>query len=120
MEDAMQLHLIGVLTVFAGMGQADDAVPLVGEGITDALMSRSVQYTTGARQKFLGAGVTIYESRNNLSAGSWKVEGDRYCSQWPPSDGWSCFAVSRSKDGLNVRFADDGGEITIGRYVDMH
>ena len=93
--------------------------PLDGPGIADALTARVLAYsatatTTAAMQDFFADGRTLY----NDQWGRWEVRGDRYCSTWPPSDRWSCFAVARL--GLDIRFTSDGGEVSIGRYADLN
>lgn len=90
---------------------------LDGQGITAALSARVVQYTGGQRQDFFADGRTVYESGGSPSWGQWRVEGDRYCSVWPPSDRWSCYEVASK--GLEIRF-QDGGEATVGQYVDLN
>jgi hypothetical protein len=45
------------------------------------------------------------------SWGYWRVEDDRYCSQWPPQQGWACYRmVSWEQDGrVWVSWIGDGG-----------
>ena len=52
------------------------------------------------RQKFWTDGQTEYEERGHYSFGRWWVDGDRYCSKWPPSEAVSCYAVIRDGDKL--------------------
>jgi hypothetical protein len=47
------------------------------------------------------------------------VQGDLYCSVWPPSDRWDCYDIARSARGLDIRFTGDDGSVTVGRYVDL-
>jgi hypothetical protein len=115
----MRLVLAGVMVLTAGIAQAQDWGTLTGPEIAEALTARRVIYETGAAQEFRADGVTTYESRGNISAGSWRVEGDRYCSQWPPRDAWDCYDLSRSADGLDLRFTGDAGDVTAGRYGDL-
>ena len=45
------------------------------------------------------AGATIYLSgKEPLSHGRWWLQGDKYCSQWPPQGGWACYAVMGDPD----------------------
>jgi hypothetical protein len=115
----MNLRLICLVSLFAGAAHADDWLSLAGPDITNALLARSVVYDTGVQQAFLGAGVTTADSGDDLSAGAWKVEGDRYRAQMPPQYEWACYDVARSADGLDLRFTDDAGEAVVGRYVDL-
>lgn len=95
---------------------AEDWAKLSGDQITAALTARILVYQDGARQQFNAGGSTLYESPAP-STGSWRVEGDRYCSQWPPSDRWSCYNVAQS--GLDIRFTADDGSASTGRYADI-
>ena len=45
-------------------------------------------------QTFEKGGATEYVSQGKTSQGRWDVQGDQYCSMWPPSDQWSCYAVA--------------------------
>ncbi|WP_309667381.1 hypothetical protein [Tabrizicola sp.] len=87
---------------------------LTGPEITTALSERVLQYADGTRQDFMADGRTLYGEE---SWGSWRVEGDEYCSVWPPSDRWACYSVEIR--GLELRFTD-GGEPSVGRYVDLN
>ncbi len=50
----------------------------------------------GQWKQFFGkGGDTLYvRGSEPPSPGAWKIKGDDYCSQWPPSLNWSCYAVS--------------------------
>ena len=97
---------------------AEDWQPLTGPAITDALSARVLTYTGGQTQNFFADGRTLYEGER-AQWGQWRVEGDRYCSVWPPSDRWSCHRVERQAGGFDLRFVSDGGTVTQGRYVDL-
>jgi hypothetical protein len=104
-----------VWVALAGTAGAEEWRPLTGAEIGPALTARVVQYEDGARQDFMADGRTLYGD----SWGKWRVEGDKYCSQWPPSDGWACYGVEVEAAGLDVRFSVDYGEGVVGRYVDL-
>ena len=102
-----------LLALWPGLALAEGWEPLDGPAIRDALTARVLGYEDGTLQDFFADGVTLYgESR-----GRWEVRGDRYCSVWPPSDRWVCSAIDRN--GLDIRFTDESGTTTIGRYVDL-
>ena len=88
---------------------------LDGAGIAAALTDRVVIYPD-ARQDFRASGRTRYTFGGRDSWGYWRVEGDRYCSQWPPSDLWACYGVEVA--GNRVRFVGQGDDITVGVYDD--
>jgi hypothetical protein len=113
------LHLALSLALLSSPVMAQDWQPLKGAEITQALSARVLAYPDGKTQNFFADGRTLYEGGGSSQSGQWRVEGDRYCSVWPPSDRWSCYGVEREAQGLDLRFVDDGGTATAGRYVDL-
>jgi hypothetical protein len=105
------------LVMLAAPAAAEDWRALTGAEITAALTARVLAYD-GATQNFFADGRTLYEA-GGPSWGAWRVDGDRYCSQWPPRDAWDCYAVEAEARGLDLRFVGKGGEVTVGRYVDL-
>jgi hypothetical protein len=107
------MKLLGVFTVIligATPAWAADWSPMTGAQIADALTGQTVVYSN-ARQTFLGSGRTEY-TEDRPSTGYWRVEGDQYCSQWPPSDLWECYDMAR--DGDQIRFIARDGSKTDG------
>jgi hypothetical protein len=104
--------------VAAGTALAEDWTRLTGPEITGALSARLLSYGNGGTQNFHSDGSTLYES-GPPSTGRWRVEGDRYCSVWPPQEHWACYDIDRSASGLEIRFIADDGTETVGRYVDL-
>jgi hypothetical protein len=99
-----------LLTGDAALAESATA-PLSGPEITAELQDRSFRFASGVIQTFSADGSTQYGE----STGQWRVEGDRYCSAWPPSDSWACYDVFRIAGG--VRFVGDGGGIDDGVLV---
>ena len=96
---------------------ADTAwAPLTGAPITKALSDKGLAYDT-ATQHFYASGRTLYNSGAD-SWGYWWVEGDSYCSQWPPANGWACYRMARNAEGTALKFIGDSGAETIGIYQD--
>jgi hypothetical protein len=62
-------------------------------------------------QDFEKGGRTFYRAEGDpLSEGRWRIKGDRFCSQWPPSRAWTCYSILA--DGDAIAFVpDDGGDI---------
>ena len=87
---------------------------LSGDQIKQALTGRTVAYEAGGTQQFLEGGSTTYDS-GKPQAGSWRIEGDQYCSVWPPSDHWACYGVEI--DGDQIRFVASDGTATAGHYI---
>ncbi len=93
---------------------AEEWRPLTGGEIRDALTGRTVDYDA-ASQDFRSTGRTLYNAGAD-SWGMWRVENDRYCSQWPPNSRWDCYDVDLSADGGAVRFRGLGDDVSIGRF----
>jgi hypothetical protein len=45
------------------------------------------------KQTFTDTGATTYSKSEVFSHGRWRVQGKRYCSQWPPAKMWVCYDV---------------------------
>ena len=104
---------VAAACLLAGPARAD-WVALSGDEIADALTGRTLVYED-ARQDFLASGRTSYIA-GRPSWGYWEVRGDAYCSQWPPADGWACYAVERDDATGALRFVGESGTATEGRY----
>jgi hypothetical protein len=105
--------MLAALAMVPMLAHAEDWRPLDGPGIALALAARTLAYPDGAVQDFLADGRTLQGSQWVR----WEVRGDRYCSIWPPSDRWTCYAVAQS--GLDIRFTAETGAVTVGRYADL-
>lgn len=115
----MRLAVLVLAAVFLAAGaSAQDWRALNGAEIEHALTSRSLQYD-GARQDFKPSGKTLYDA-GEASWGNWRVDDDKYCSQWPPNSDWVCYAVDIHRRGLDLRFVDGQGNFTVGRYNDLN
>lgn len=79
------------------------------------LVANDLSYETGATQRFLPSGRTLYDFGES-SWGFWRVEAGQYCSQWPPGDDWACFTVEIDGAGA-VRFTDARGNVSVGRVI---
>lgn len=106
------------LAILPTTAMAEGWQSLDAASIKSALTARGVVYDGGDTQQFNGDGSTIYTT-DRASSGAWRVDGAQYCSQWPPSDRWSCYDVARSADGLDIRFTAGDGSESVGRYVDL-
>lgn len=73
-------------------------MPLSGAEIEAALAGNSVVGVKDGntwRQTFEINGRTMYFAESAPpSNGKWRVEGDTYCSLWPPQGRWSCYGVT--------------------------
>ncbi|WP_299830576.1 hypothetical protein [uncultured Roseobacter sp.] len=112
----MRLVWIALMGLWPALAAAETVVwmPLTGDEVQQALTDRKLQYDS-AWQEFRASGRTLYNAGAD-SWGYWRVRGDQYCSQWPPSDLWACYGMARSGD--RVRFIGAGGDITDATYAD--
>lgn len=76
---------------FNGMAQAEPRA-MSGSEIAD-LLPTIVANGDDTRQTFSASGATTYVDKGRETYGTWRVEADTYCSQWPPVREWACFAV---------------------------
>ena len=80
-----------VLAVSIPAALAGDWQALSGPEIEEALDDRKLRYAA-ATQTFYKSGKTLYDA-GRPSWGYWRIQGDRYCSQWPPNAGWDCYGL---------------------------
>ena len=85
-----------------------------GQALHNALAGLTLRYPGGEVQEFYPSGKTLYNAGQD-SWGNWRIEGDQYCSQWPPSDLWTCYDVW--VDDNLIRFIDANGEFSDGYVV---
>ena len=75
-----------------------DEVPLKAPEIEKLLSGNTVAGDSdrGTWQQFFdkGGSTTYVRGSEPPSVGAWKIEADKYCSQWPPQGGWNCYAVT--------------------------
>ena len=112
-------RLILALLIWPGGAQADTWQVLDGPAIEQALSARVLGYDGGAMQNFFSDGRTLYEAGAGESWGRWRVDGNQYCSVWPPSESWACYGVEALDGGLDIRFVAKDGALTVGRYNDL-
>ena len=74
------------------------------------IINDKILYGKDVEQIFQKSGVTFYSSGGNQSQGNWKVEGDKYCSQWPPNQAWTCYDITQ--DGNKITFVSKDGNRT--------
>lgn len=115
----MRLAWAIVAILAAGPALAEDWRTLTGDEVTAALTGREVIYDAefDVTQTFFASGRTQY-TFGNPRWGWWEVRGDAYCSLWPPSDEWECYAVALSPDEGTVRFIGAEGDATDVVYAE--
>jgi len=108
-----QVAALGLCTLILGGNQAFSK-PLNSTEIA-ALLPTIVAIGDQTSQIFSSAGATTYTDRGRASFGSWRVQDDKYCSQWPPAGGWSCYAVDFDPEAKVLIWIGGGGDRTINR-----
>jgi hypothetical protein len=58
------------------------------------LLPRIIVRGEATTQLFSAAGETVFTDHGKESIGRWSVEGDQYCSTWPPNGAKACHGVS--------------------------
>lgn len=114
----MRRLIVAIGLCLATPALAEDWQVLGGADIAEALNERELTYENGAVQVFRESGATTYSVGSGLSEGRWRVEGDEYCSNWPPAATWSCYALERDVDTGRLRFAGASGDMSVGSYSD--
>jgi hypothetical protein len=75
-----------------------------------AILYDKILYGKDVEQIFQKSGVTFYLSGGNQSQGNWKIDGEKYCSQWPPNEAWACYDMTQ--DGNKITFISKDGNRT--------
>jgi hypothetical protein len=94
------VSLAGVVLLAVGAATVAQAAerPLTGAVIDAMLKGNTVlgKNDYGPWQQYFNAnGETVYKSADNAATiGEWNVKGDKFCSIWPPSEHWVCYAVT--------------------------
>jgi hypothetical protein len=107
-----------VVTLCFGLPAMAAEVKLNGAAIKDLLSDITLTSTETGReveQVFQKSGVTftVDVEAKLQSTGFWKLEGDKYCSQWPPSEHWSCYDVYGGDQGVVVFVSSLGKRYTM-------
>ena len=109
----MLLCLAGAAGI-PGAALAETWVKQDAAGIHAALDGAVLAYGDGTSQAFHADGTTL-TTGDHASTGAWRVTGDQYCSQWPPSDSWACYDLELN--GTVVRFTAASGATSDGQVV---
>ena len=82
-----------------------------------ALLPTVVATGKDTRQTFSKAGATTYAFKGRDSYGNWRVQGDQYCSQWPPADGWACFGLLADDEAKTIIWLDASGDRIVNQIT---
>lgn len=111
------------MLVFPVAALASEA-SLRGEEIRETLNGNTVVGVKDGqkwRQTFNSNGNTVYHAGSaQPSAGRWRVDGDRYCSTWPPQSRWTCYDMTGSLNTTpkTVTFIGGGGDLWPAEVVE--
>lgn len=75
--------------------------------LTDKMLYAKIN-DKDASQLFMKNGATFYSVGGAQTQGEWKVEGDKYCSVWPPNPTWVCYDVLQNE--THVSFVSPSGK----------
>jgi hypothetical protein len=100
------LSLMVVATACSTVLAHGEERALTGAQIRE-LLPRITVKGEATTQDFAASGETIFTDHGKKTSGRWSVEGDQYCSTWPPNAAKSCYGVSIEEG------PPDGGPATI-------
>ena len=103
--------IIGI--ALAGPAYAGVWEAMSGDDIRAALTDRTLIYET-ATQHFYASGKTLYHA-GEARWGAGRIQGNEYCSQWPPNSAWACYRMQAKGDD-QLRFIGEGDDITEAVY----
>ena len=98
-------YLVVIVALYTGQAFSAE-IALNGEQIRAFLSDRKIEGNQKGmpwEQSFKANGETIYFEKNANrppSPGTWKVQNDQYCSQWPPFNRWDCYRFTAKGDAL--------------------
>ncbi|NKB52516.1 MAG: hypothetical protein GKR97_09870 [Rhizobiaceae bacterium] len=108
------LDVVVGLTSLIFVSKLASAKPLTSDEISE-LLPTIVAIGDQTSQIFSAAGATTYTDRGRASFGSWRVQANKYCSQWPPAGGWSCYVVDYDDQSKVLIWIGLSGDRTINR-----
>jgi hypothetical protein len=76
-----------------------------------SILYDKILYGKDIEQIFQESGVTFFSAGGSQSQGNWKIEGEKYCSQWPPNQAWACYDITQ--DGNKITFISKDGNRTV-------
>jgi hypothetical protein len=106
----LSLFILG-LFLFCNLGHAQDKKldALAFQALLNDITLVSIDAERAVEQVFQKSGVTFTVDMETKaqSQGFWRIEGNKYCSKWPPSEHWSCYDVF-SNDKIVVFVSSNG------------
>lgn len=81
------------------------------------LLPKIIAIGDDTRQTFSAAGATTYQVGGRETYGTWRVDGDKYCSQWPPVRSWTCYLVVTDPTEQTLIWIDGQGHRTANKMI---
>jgi hypothetical protein len=111
---------IAIILLFCAMPTSATAAErdLTGPEIALYLSGHTIIGQQGAQrwtQSFAVDGTTSFAMGRPSDPGLWKIEGDRYCSQWGANAAWSCWIVRVDGDAVTFINPDKPDDIWPGQ-----
>lgn len=103
-----KILLFSCILLLIGSAEATE-IKLSGAEIQTILVNK-ILYGKDTEQIFQKSGATFYGVGGGQSQGNWKIEKDKYCSQWPPNQSWACYDITQ--DGNKFTFISKDGNRT--------
>ncbi|MBG1231637.1 hypothetical protein [Aestuariivirga litoralis] len=110
MRKSLAVFFLMMLTLPASAG----LLPLHGDQIVKLLSDKTLYAKVdgkAASQLFQKSGATFYSVGDAQNQGAWKIDGDKYCSVWPPNETWVCYDVLQ--DDKTVTFVSPSGKQSV-------
>jgi hypothetical protein len=104
--ETMRAASLALLLIVSASPAAAEERSLGGAEIR-ALLPTIIVRGNGTAQTFSASGETTYSEHGRDSHGRWSVEGDLYCSVWPPNETKACYGIAVEEG------PPDGGPATI-------
>ncbi|MGB1013857.1 MAG: hypothetical protein ACPG4T_06975, partial [Nannocystaceae bacterium] len=98
--------------IFPPGAPKDNWERIKGKNIAETLTAQPVDWAGQGRQTWESDGST----RVPYGSGTWKVEGDSYCSQFPGQQE-RCFSIAQSPDGTRIRVTGNSQISWVGTRV---
>ena len=107
---------ITLFTLLLGINAALAAEETLSGDAIQSLLPTIRALGKNTAQTFDEGGNTDYFSGGNLSKGRWSVQGDKYCSVWPPVTTWRCYGVAINREAGKIFWISDNGEREENRF----
>ena len=117
--------LAALISIIASVGIARSAdagtveveTTLIRGPLLASFLTTIVARGDNSRQTFEETGETLYATAGRVAYGRWRVDGDRYCSVWPPATGWNCYLLFRVPGKRTIVWVDAKGCRTVNWFT---